>query len=54
MDWKKVVGRVLSLGAAAVLLLFAITGVVPSWWPGVIATVTAVANVIIGEWNPPA
>jgi len=53
MNWKKIAGRALSVVVSAVLLVFAITGVVPSWWPAILSAVGTIANVAIGEWKVP-
>ena len=53
MNWKKIAGRALTVVVAAALLVFAITGTVPSWWEGTLGVVATVASILIGEWKPP-
>lgn len=54
VNWKKIAGRVLTVGVAVALLVFSITGNTPSWWEGALGMIAAVAAVVIGEWKPPA
>jgi predicted membrane protein len=53
MNWKKIAGRVLTAAVAVALAVFAIVGVTPPWWAAVLSIVSAVATVVIGEWEPP-
>lgn len=54
MDWKKIVGRILSFVAAGFLLVFALLGIVPTWWEGALALAVPIINIVIGDWKPPA
>ena len=53
MDWKKIVGRILTFASAGFLLVFALLGQTPTWWEGALALLVPIINIIIGSWKPP-
>ncbi len=54
MNWKKIVGRILTVAVAVAMAVFAIIGQTPTWWAGVLGLVATVATIVLGEWKPPA
>lgn len=53
MPWQKIVGRVLTVAVNVALLIFTITGVIPTWWPMALAAVEMAASFILGGWKAP-
>jgi len=53
MEWKKLVGRILSFVCAGALLVFALIGVTPPWYAGALALIVPIVNIVIGQWAPP-
>jgi membrane glycosyltransferase len=54
MTWQKVAGRILTFGVAALFVIFAITGVTPTWWPAVLTTGSAIVSLLLGTvWKAP-
>jgi hypothetical protein len=47
MSWQKIVGKVFPWLVGGVAIIFEITGVVPSWWPTVLAFGTGLVQLII-------
>ena len=54
VNWKKIVGRVLTAAVAVAMAVFAIVGQTPTWWAAVLGIVAVVATAVLGEGKPPA
>lgn len=54
MNWRKLVGRILTAAVAVALVIFAATGTTPTWWEAALGMAVPIINILIGEWKPPA